>query len=246
MLENGLNREQDGPELPERPARQTRTQRRALRTRASIEDAFVAAVSERGYHNVSVEDIAEGADVAKATFYAHFKNKDALLEAAFERLTRELIERVAPSAPPHLRIRSEAAQSFFEQAAQLRELFRVCLKHGRTRSRYVALVADVVEHAFAERAQALGVSPRVPARAAALAFAGAHTALLEGWLDGDLTETAEQMAAVQLALTLPGHRWALGQQIAEVSGREPADGRLPADGRPVATDSSAATVGCTG
>lgn len=228
-------------------ARQTRTQRRALRTRASIEDAFLAAVSERGYYNVSVEDIAEAADVAKATFYAHFNNKEALLEAAFARLTRELTARIAPPAPPHLRIRSEAAQSFFEQAAQLRELFSVCLKHGRTRNQYQAFVADVIEHAFSARAEALGVTPRVPARAAALAFAGAHTALLEGWLDGELSQSPEQMAVMQLALTLPGHHWALGEELAEVDGHAPADVRPSRDGTPAAptpgTDSRAATVG---
>lgn len=206
-----MNGERDAPSPVDAPIRQTRGQRRVLRTRSTIEDAFIAAVSERGYHSVSVEEIAEAADVAKATFYAHFDNKEALLEAVFARLAREVTERVLPPGPISMRNPLEAVQSLFEQAGQLSDLYRVCLRHGRTRSQYQAFVADVIERAFDRRAQEFRLVPRVPARAAALAFAGSHTALLEAWLDGELSAAPEQMAAIELALVLPGLRCAIGE-----------------------------------
>jgi len=52
----------------------SRVQRRVARTRAAIEDAFVQLVLERGYDRVTVEDIASRADLARATFYAHYPN----------------------------------------------------------------------------------------------------------------------------------------------------------------------------
>jgi hypothetical protein len=42
-------------------------QRRVARTKAAIEDALVQAVLERGYEQITVEDISERADLARAT-----------------------------------------------------------------------------------------------------------------------------------------------------------------------------------
>jgi Bacterial regulatory proteins, tetR family len=52
----------------------SRVQRRAARTKAAIEDAFVQLVLERGYERSAVEDITDRADLARATFYAHYPN----------------------------------------------------------------------------------------------------------------------------------------------------------------------------
>ena len=78
---------------PSRPG--SRVQRRVARTKAAIEDAFVQLVLEHGYERVAVEDICDRADLARATFYAHYPNKEAVLFAVFNRLTEDLMERVA-------------------------------------------------------------------------------------------------------------------------------------------------------
>ena len=63
----------------------SRTQRRVARTKAAIEDAFVQLVLERGYDQVTVEDITDRADLARATFYAHYPNKEAVQFAVRQR-----------------------------------------------------------------------------------------------------------------------------------------------------------------
>lgn len=215
---------------PDTPTAPTRTQRRVLRTRIGIEDAFIAAVSQRGYQNVSVEDVAEAADVAKATFYAHFANKEALLEAVFARLTRELSARAVTPDPPRGQMRREAVQAVFEHAAQLPDLYRVCLKNAHTRAQYQAWVADLAEREFAARVDQTGARPRAPLRAAALAFAGAHAAILEGWLDGDLPGTPAQIAATEITVTIPGTAAALGVDLTQMGGLQPLPGTdSPAD-----------------
>jgi AcrR family transcriptional regulator len=71
-------------------------QRRVARTKAAIEDAFVQLVLERGYGQVTVEDITDRADLARATFYAHYPNKEAVQFSVFNRLTADLVQRLAP------------------------------------------------------------------------------------------------------------------------------------------------------
>lgn len=52
---------------------------RVLRTRKLIQDAFIELANEKGFDAVSVKDITERATINRATFYAHYEDKFALL-----------------------------------------------------------------------------------------------------------------------------------------------------------------------
>ena len=53
---------------------------RVKRTRVLLEQAFMDIIQEQGFQAVTVQDIAERAGVNRATFYAHFADKYALLD----------------------------------------------------------------------------------------------------------------------------------------------------------------------
>jgi len=54
--------------------------RRVRRTRQLLVEAFVDLLKEKGFQAISVQDITARADVNRATFYAHFQDKYALLD----------------------------------------------------------------------------------------------------------------------------------------------------------------------
>ncbi|MGX7350985.1 TetR family transcriptional regulator [Enterococcus canis] len=56
---------------------------RVKRTHKMIIEAFVRLVEEKGMEAVTVQDIAEEAMINRATFYAHFKDKQDLYEQIF-------------------------------------------------------------------------------------------------------------------------------------------------------------------
>lgn len=60
--------------------------RRQRKTRQAILSAFTELLSKKKYHDITVGEIIEKADVGRATFYAHFETKDFLLKE----LCREL------------------------------------------------------------------------------------------------------------------------------------------------------------
>lgn len=64
--------------------------RRVRKTRDAIYAAFASLVVERGYDQMTVEDVLEAADIARSTFYAHFPGKSAVLQFGFDRLANEL------------------------------------------------------------------------------------------------------------------------------------------------------------
>jgi AcrR family transcriptional regulator len=61
----------------ERPP--SRRERKKERTRQEVYAAAMKLFAERSYHQVTVEEICEEADVARTTFFAHFPSKSALL-----------------------------------------------------------------------------------------------------------------------------------------------------------------------
>jgi len=124
---------------PSRPA--SRVQRRVARTKAAIEDAFVQLVLERGYERVAVEDISERADLARATFYSHYPNKEAVLFSVFNRLIEDLMQRIAYQSGPWNEVRRGAIQAAYKHVAEMPDLYRACLSDARTREAYISTLS---------------------------------------------------------------------------------------------------------
>ena len=53
---------------------------RVKRTRQLLEQSFMEIIEQKGFQAVTVQDITERAGVNRATFYAHFADKYALLD----------------------------------------------------------------------------------------------------------------------------------------------------------------------
>jgi AcrR family transcriptional regulator len=211
---------------PSRPA--SRVQRRVARTKAAIEDAFVQLVLERGYDQVTVEDITDRADLARATFYTHYPNKEAVQFSVFNRLTEDLVQRLATG--PRNVVHRDTIQAAYRQAAEMPDLYRACLNDARTRQAHLSTLSRYAEQNFRDRLTARGKQPRVPVPVMARAFAGAHVAILEAWLAGELDGDVEELAHMTLDLLIYGTAWAHGLRLDELgySAGLPADAGKPA------------------
>jgi AcrR family transcriptional regulator len=73
---------------------------RITRTRKLIRDALTSLLGEKSFESITVQDVAERATINRATFYAHYTDKFALLDA----LVREdVAARVAQGDPLNIR-----------------------------------------------------------------------------------------------------------------------------------------------
>ena len=203
----------------------SRVQRRVARTKAAIEDAFVQLVLERGYDQVTVEDITDRADLARATFYTHYPNKEAVQFSVFNRLTEDLVQRLA--AGPRNVVHRDTIQAAYKQGAEMPDLYRACLSDARTRQAHVSTLSRYVEQNFRDRLTARDQQPRVPVPVMARAFVGAHVAILEAWLAGELDGDVEELAHMALDLLIYGAAWAHGLRLDELG----YSAGLPADAR---------------
>ncbi|MBP2450418.1 TetR/AcrR family transcriptional regulator [Mycolicibacterium lutetiense] len=77
------------------PAGSSRVTRRRDRRKAEIVKTATRILTESGYQGMSLEEVAEQTDIAKATLYHYFSSKDALVAAALETLTEDVLQRLA-------------------------------------------------------------------------------------------------------------------------------------------------------
>lgn len=70
-----------------------RKDRRVERTQQLLQAALLSLIKEKEFDAISVQEIIDRANVGRATFYAHYDNKEDLLESGFEGLQATLKER---------------------------------------------------------------------------------------------------------------------------------------------------------
>jgi AcrR family transcriptional regulator len=193
--------------------------RRVRRTERMLKEAFVALVLERGYDQASIEDITNRADVARATFYAHYSSKEELMTSVFTDLVDEVMGRLTLSTGPWDTMRTRMVEQSYRHADELRDLYRLCLSgagNGKARDAYFRALLRSVEANFTERSRGLGRAPRVSEKVMAHVFAGAHVALLQSWLEGELDYPVEEMALLEVQLLVLGIGWAHGLSHSEM------------------------------
>ena len=57
-----------------------------MRTRRALLDALLLLMAERGWDDISVQDICSRADVGRSTFYLHYQGKEQLLDGGLSEL----------------------------------------------------------------------------------------------------------------------------------------------------------------
>lgn len=60
--------------------------RRVQKTKKLLSDALISLILEKGYDDVSIQDIIDRANIGRSTFYAHYENKEQLLLFGHEHL----------------------------------------------------------------------------------------------------------------------------------------------------------------
>ena len=95
---------------------------RVVRTRNLILNAFMELLPTKGFKSLTVRGITEVAGVNRATFYAHFPDKYALLDYAIREAFRQELERRALDAYHHsqdsLRALTVTVCEFVEQSTK--------------------------------------------------------------------------------------------------------------------------------
>jgi AcrR family transcriptional regulator len=182
--------------------------RRVERTQQLIRGALRSLIEEKGFEALTVQQIIDRANVGRATFYAHFDNKEDLLASGFEDLRASLKarQRNALSRGGSVEERVFAfSQEMFAHANEYRDVFRAMVgqQSGATVQRLlhkllVYLVRDDVKGTVARAGNSA-----VPTEALVRFIAGALFGLLMWWLDGNMRLSVAEVNALFRKLAIP-------------------------------------------
>lgn len=190
--------------------------RRVERTQQLIRKALLSLIQEKGFEALTVQQIIDRANVGRATFYAHFDNKDDLLASGFEELRASLKARQRDA---FARGRSTEERVFafseemFAHANEYRDVFRAMVgkKSGAAVRRMlhkllVDLVRDDVTGTVARTD-----SNAVPTEALVQFIGSALFGLLMWWIEGKMRLSVAEINRLFRKLAIPALEAALGQ-----------------------------------
>ena len=75
-------------------------QKRTIKTRAKLLSAAEEVIRNGGYEALRVEEVVKAAGVAKGTFFAHFHDKDALMEILIADKLNACLDQAEAGTPP--------------------------------------------------------------------------------------------------------------------------------------------------
>jgi AcrR family transcriptional regulator len=186
--------------------------RRALRTKRMLRDAFAGLIAERGLDGFSVGDLTDRADINRGTFYAHYRDMTDLL-SSFE---DEIIEDMRSLKPRIQAVTLRELLAFNRKGIPPRvtvELFDLLREHGhllcvllspdgdaafqaRLRDRIcVDLVSSVLHEKYTKDPQPL-------TEYYITYYASAMLGLIQLWLKRGMREDSEEMARVMLSVMM--------------------------------------------
>ena len=192
-----------------RAARPSATDRRTLRTRRALGVALVELMVARRFDDISVQQLLDRANVGRATFYAHFRNKHDLLLSDTERFCEMLLAHFLAHVGDARRVAPVA--ELFAHVVDF-QAFQRALAHSGLQEAVYGLVTGHLARVIQQRIAALrpdvGATTLPPAVTARM-LAASLVELMRWWLDQPARPSAREMDAHFHAMVWAGldARW---------------------------------------
>jgi AcrR family transcriptional regulator len=186
---------------------------RVRRTEKLLRQAVIQLIVQKGYDNLTIQDIVNQAEVARVTFYRHYKDKEELLTACLDevysslqsRLNRLSLQDFSSDHPPII--------TFYDHVAENRDLYRAIFKSQGSFAAQ-SRIRDYLIHLIQREIRTLlpGRSFQIPVHLIALHAASAELGMVMWWIENPQTYPALYMARVSHWINLVGVLHSLGVQ----------------------------------
>ena len=214
--------------------KKNKTDRRIQRTRRALRKALMDLIKEKGYDSLSVEEITQRANLGRATFYLHYKDKEDLLVDEFSELANErartLSEIPFSAWLPHFRdpehtvanVPTEPFLMVFQHVADNAEIYRILLQNEKS-DRILERIRKIIAQSITEFMQTkvendpIPILFEVPIELLAAYFSGALLSCVDWWLEQGESYSPEEMTRMFQRLFFPGARKILGVSNTEIT-----------------------------
>jgi len=186
----------------------TKPDRRAMRSKRIIIEAWRELVLEKDYKKISVRDIVERADIGRATFYAHFEDKEHLDRFMFSQLLTQIENEIQAILDEN-----EAQDNNYQNLVPSLALFRIAEEKHRwfkmnstNPTTGLSMLIKPLSKRLENQLDAMDLPPvkdDIPTHLTATYLVSALIAILTDWVMDDMPEPPEKMDATYQSLAEP-------------------------------------------
>lgn len=212
-----------------KPAQEKKLQdRRVRRTRRALREAMQDLMAEKGYEQVTIEELTERADIGRTTFYLHYSAKQDLLLEQFDELLDQLVGQLSDiplsswsqqgnllSTEKHP---GRPISMIFEHAAANEDLYRIVLQgegvdqvSERLQTMMTNAVNVYLHHKLGDEREKMTLE--FPVDLFGNYFAGAMLGVIKWWLEAGRPYTEEEMEDIFFQMFLPGASQVIGMGL---------------------------------
>lgn len=189
--------------------------RRVQRTRQLLRDALMELIVEKGFDAVQIQDITDRANVARTTFYLHYKDKDELLASGMADIYSEIagmhsafVQAVQEGngIPPEMIDTSD-----IDHVEEYQDFYRIMLSERGSLPfllRMLAYLKTIAMHDIIPPRDANADTPRLPRDFTAHMLAWIEAAVADWWLKNNQQYTKKEVAMMQCYFVMFGLTWA--------------------------------------
>lgn len=205
--------------------KRNKTDRRIQRTRQALRTALHELIREKEYDAISTEEITERANVGRATFYLHYKDKEDLLLEEFNEMANERVQ-VLSQIPFSAWFPLEDAENartdpprpllmVFQHIHENSRIYYILLKSARS-SRIVERIRKISTGAITNfmeaklKTEPLPISLNMPIDFFAAYFSGALLSTVDWWLEEGMHHSPEEVTKMFRRLFFRGARDSIG------------------------------------
>jgi AcrR family transcriptional regulator len=180
------------------------TDRRVIRTRRLLGEALVDLSLEKGFDEVTIQDITKRADIGYRTFFRHYENKETLLYDVLEGILEEVLNLIVPKAEEieekndFIMIPAKNITFLFEHAKENHILYKVLLSTSSGMGEKIMTFACKAASKNMTKIQ----NPKVPTDIAAYHIVSSLIAMIRWWLDQNMPYSPEEMGEIASNLIL--------------------------------------------
>lgn len=202
--------------------------RRIQRTRLSLRAALLGLLKQKNYDDISIEEITEHANVGRATFYLHYKDKEDLLLEEFSEMANEKAQTLSeipfsawfpivdnPESEPEKSDSPLPLLMVFQHIKEHSDLYYILLKSSKS-SRTFERIRKISTETIIKFVQAKLITDpipilfKVPIDFFAAYFSGALLSTVDWWLEEGMHYTPEEITNMFRGLFFRGARDTMG------------------------------------
>ncbi|MDP5276445.1 TetR/AcrR family transcriptional regulator [Chengkuizengella axinellae] len=195
---------------------------RIIRTRKLIGEAFLKLIKQKGFDNITIQNIADEAMINRATFYLHYQDKYDLLDQMMNSVLQELLNIYNPKK--HIQKQQVmisklrlTIQSVYENVERHRSFYQVMLgEHGIYDFR--VKLEEFVVGRFEENIIELNMNEddfKIPKKILIHFASSAFVGMIDWWLKEENYPTPKEMSLMMSQIVLKGPVGAAGIEVGD-------------------------------